>query len=31
MENQADAYLIKAEITPKKLIAVIEDLLKIKE
>ena len=31
MENQADAYLSKAEITPKKLISVIEDLLKVKE
>ncbi|MEI7689722.1 MAG: response regulator [Candidatus Saccharibacteria bacterium] len=26
MEQNADAYLIKAEITPKKLIAVIEQL-----
>lgn len=26
MEKDADAYLIKAEITPKKLIAVIEQL-----
>lgn len=26
MEHRADAYLIKAEITPKKLISVIEDL-----
>ncbi|MDN5819836.1 MAG: response regulator [bacterium] len=26
MENRADAYLIKAEITPKKLISVIHDL-----
>lgn len=26
MENRADAYLIKAEITPRKLIEVIENL-----
>lgn len=26
MENRADAYLIKAEITPKKLISVIKEL-----
>ena len=26
MENRADAYLIKAEITPKKLISVIQEL-----
>jgi len=26
MEKHADAYLIKAEITPKKLISVIEKL-----
>jgi len=26
MEQQADAYLIKAEITPKKLLSVIEQL-----
>ena len=28
MESQADAYLIKAEITPKKLLNVLEVLLK---
>jgi DNA-binding response OmpR family regulator len=27
MEHDADAYLIKAEITPKKLIAVIQQLI----
>lgn len=26
MEHNADAYLIKAEITPKKLIAIIQKL-----
>lgn len=26
MQNKADAYLIKAEITPKKLLAIIESL-----
>ena len=26
MQNHADAYLIKAEITPKKLISVIQQL-----
>lgn len=26
MQNKADAYLIKAEITPKKLISIIESL-----
>ena len=26
MQNSADAYLIKAEITPKKLLAVIHKL-----
>ena len=30
MENQADAYLIKAEITPRKLIDVVNSLLKEK-
>lgn len=28
MENKADAYLIKAEITPKKLLDVVNNLLK---
>ena len=27
MENKAEAYLIKAEITPKKLLKVVEALL----
>ena len=30
MERNADAYLIKAEITPKKLLAVIEKLSQMK-
>ena len=28
MQQNADAYLIKAEITPRKLLAILEDLLK---
>ena len=27
MEKQADAYLIKAEITPKKLVAIIQQMI----
>jgi DNA-binding response OmpR family regulator len=30
MQHSADAYLIKAEITPKKLLAIIEKLDKVK-
>ncbi len=29
MQHNADAYLIKAEITPKKLLAIIDDMSKV--
>jgi DNA-binding NarL/FixJ family response regulator len=28
MQQNADAYLIKAEITPRKLLSILDDLLK---